>query len=459
MYRESITFMKITFLGATETVTGSKYLLTLEHHKVLVDCGLFQGYKELRLRNWANLPIDPKTIDAVILTHAHIDHSGYIPLLIKNGFSGKVYCTHATKELCEVLLPDSGYLQEEEAAYANKRGSSKHTPALPLYTLLDAEHALKHFHGCDVAKDYRIFDDLTFQFNRAGHILGAATALLKSHDTSILFSGDLGRPHDPIMLPPVIPPSADYLVLESTYGDRSHEPDDPMEILAKIINKTAKRGGTIIIPAFAVGRAQSILYFIYQLKAKKHIANLPIFLDSPMATDATEIFCRHPNEHRLSKAQCHEIYGSVNYIHSVLESQELDGKPMPKIIVSASGMATGGRVLHHIKALASDKRNAIIFTGFQAGGTRGDRLTRGEREIKIFGEMIRVNAEVILLNNLSAHADREEILGWLSQFQKNPRKVFITHGEPEAAATLKTSIKSTLKWHCIVPKYGQEEKL
>lgn len=451
--------MKITFLGATETVTGSKYLVTLEHHKVLVDCGLFQGYKELRLRNWANLPIDPRTIDAVILTHAHIDHSGYIPLLIKNGFTGKIYCTHGTQELCEILLPDSGYLQEEEAAYANKKSSSKHTPALPLYTLLDAKRSLTHLHGCDFAKDYPLFDDLTVQFNRAGHILGAATVLLKSHDKSILFSGDLGRPHDPIMLAPVIPPNADYLVLESTYGNRSHEPEDPMDILAKTINKTAKRGGTVIIPAFAVGRAQSILYFIHQLKAKNHIPNLPVFLDSPMATNATEIFCRHPKEHRLTLAQCDQVYGSVNYIHSVLESYELDKKPMPKIIVSASGMATGGRVLHHIKTFAGDKRNAIVFTGFQAGGTRGDRMIRGEREIKIFGEIIRVNAEVVMINNLSAHADREEILEWLKQFQKPPRKVFITHGEAEAAASLKANIEDVLKWHCIVPKYRQEETL
>lgn len=451
--------MNITFLGATETVTGSKYLITLGDHKILVDCGLFQGYKELRLRNWANLPVDPHSIDAVILTHAHIDHSGYLPLLIKNGFTGKVYCTQATKELCQILLPDSGYLQEEEAAYANKRGYSKHTPALPLYTLLDAERSLEHLNGCDFGKIYPLLDGLTLQFNRAGHILGAATVLLKNNATSILFSGDLGRPHDPIMLPPDIPQQVDYLVLESTYGNRSHEPDDPMDILAKIINKTAKRGGTIIIPAFAVGRVQSILYYVHQLKVNKRIPNLPVFLDSPMATNATEIFCRHPKEHRLTAEQCRQIYGSVNYTHSVVESKELDNKPMPKIIVSSSGMATGGRVLHHLRAFADDRRNAIVFTGFQAGGTRGDRIVRGEREIKMFGEMVRINAEVILLNNTSAHADREEILEWLKQFQQAPHKVFITHGEIEAATALKTTIETTLKWNCAVPKYLQEEKL
>ncbi len=451
--------MKITFLGATETVTGSKYLLTSGQHKILVDCGLFQGYKELRLRNWAKLPVNPQSIDAVILTHAHIDHTGYVPLLVKNGFTGKIYCTHATKELCQVLLPDSGYLQEEEAFYANKRGYSKHKPALPLYTAIDAEQSLQHFVGCDFGKNYQLFKDLIFQFNRASHILGAATVSIKNNNTSILFSGDLGRPHDPILLPPVIPPPADYLVLESTYGNRSHERDNPVDILEQIINKTAKRGGTVIIPAFAVGRAQNILYFLYQLKVNKRIPNLPIFLDSPMATNATEIFCRHASEHRLTAEECHQIYGSVTYIHSIEESQELDSKPMPKIIVSASGMATGGRVLHHIKAFAGDRRNTFIFTGFQAGGTRGDRMIHGEREVKMFGEMIRINAEIVALNNTSAHADREEILEWLQQFKQPPRKVFITHGEVDASIALQAAIKSTLGWSCIIPKYLQQEEL
>lgn len=451
--------MKITFLGAVGTVTGSKYLITLDDKKILIDCGLFQGYKELRLRNWAKLPISPKTINAVLLTHAHIDHSGYIPLLVKNGFDGSIYCTYATKDLCGILLPDCGYLQEEEAAYANKRGYSKHSPALPLYTLLDAVRSMQHFIGCSFSKKYKLFNDLTYQFNRAGHILGASSVLLKNNNTSILFSGDLGRPYDPIMLPPDIPESVDYLVLESTYGNRIHEAEDPLEILAKIINKTAKRGGTIIIPAFAVGRVQSILYFIYQLKIKNKIPNLPVFLDSPMATDATEIFCRYSKEHRLSREQCSAIYGHVKYIHKVNESIELDMNSVPKIIVSSSGMVTGGRVLHHIKAFAHDRRNSIVFTGYQAGGTRGDRIIRGEREVKMLGEMIHINAEVFALNNLSAHADCNEILAWLKKFHTPPRKVFITHGEPSAATALKETIENTLGWHCVIPEYLQEEKL
>lgn len=451
--------MKITFLGATETVTGAKYLVTTKEKNILVDCGLFQGYKELRLRNWVKLPIDAHNIDAVILTHAHIDHSGYIPLLVKQGFKGKIYCTHATAELCEILLPDSGYLQEEEASYANYVGYSKHHPALPLYTREDGVLSLRHFLGCDFGKMYSLDHDLGFQFNRAGHILGASTVYLKNADTSLLFSGDLGRPHDPVMLPPVTPPPADYLVLESTYGNRIHDSTDPVKSLGEIINRTVDRGGTIVIPSFAVGRAQTLLYFIYQLKASKTIPDLPVFLDSPMATDATKIFCRYTSEHHLDLNECAKIYGSVSYIHKMEESEKLDKPLQPKIIVSASGMATGGRVLHHIKAYAGDSRNTILFTGFQAGGTRGDRLIRGEQEVKMLGETVQINAEVAQLNNLSAHADQSEILQWLRKFQKQPRKVFIIHGELDASQELKNKIEKELKWDCTIPKYLHQETL
>lgn len=452
--------MKIKFLGATETVTGSKYLVTLdERRKILLDCGLFQGYKELRLKNWASLPVNPREIDAVILTHAHIDHSGYLPLLVKNGFSGKIYCTQATQELCQILLVDSAYLQEEEARFANEHGYSKHTPALPLYTVKDAERSLKQFYAHDFGKEYRLYDDLIFQFNRAGHILGAATVLLKHQGVSIAFSGDLGRPYDPVMRPPVAIPHADYLVLESTYGDRRHDDKDPVVALGEIINRTAKRGGTVVIPAFAVGRAQNILYFLSQLKANNCIPNLPIFLDSPMAIDATELFCRHIKEHRLTPEQCHQIGKMATYVHTVEESKELDTNLTPKIIVSASGMATGGRVLHHIKTYAPDSRNTMLFTGFQAGGTRGDRLVRGETQIKMLGEYIPVNAEIAMLHNTSAHADYEETLHWLKQFQSPPRKTFITHGEKAAALALKEKIVTELNWNCLIPKYLQEEKL
>lgn len=451
--------MHITFLGATETVTGSKYLLRSGNKTILVDCGLFQGYKELRLRNWAKLPIDISHIDAVVLTHAHIDHSGYIPLLVKHGFKGKIYCTHPTKDLCGILLPDSGHLQEEEAAFANAHGYSKHTPALPLYTKLDAIRSLEQFQGCDFHQSYQINDHFSLQFNRAGHILGAATLHIKDSTTSILFSGDLGRPHDPVMRPPEVPQAADYLVVESTYGNRTHETNDPKTMLGEIINRTIKRGGTIIIPAFAVGRVQTILYFIHQLKVEKTIPDIPVFLDSPMATNATELFCLYSQEHRLTSSDCQKVYSPINYIHTVSESQELDIKPMPKIIVSASGMATGGRVLHHIKAFANDQRNTILFTGFQAGGTRGDRMIKGESEIKLLGKTIHIKAEVKALNNLSAHADKHEIVAWLKNFHKPPKKVFITHGEPNAALALKQHIEKELHWKCVIPTYLQDENL
>jgi metallo-beta-lactamase family protein len=451
--------MKITFLGAAQTVTGSKYLINFSKKNILIDCGLFQGKKDLRLRNWAKFPFDPAAIDAVILTHAHIDHTGYIPLLVKNGFTGPIYCTYPTADLCKILLPDSGYLQEEEAVYANKHQTSKHHPALPLYTMADAVTSLKQLKGCAFGKVYKLCDGFTFEFNRAGHILGAAMVKIKYQDISLLFTGDLGRLHDPVMKSPVTIRSTDYLVLESTYGNRHHEVEDPTQALRGIINRTIKRGGALIIPAFAVGRVQTLLYLIYQLKIKKQITDIPVFVDSPMATNATALFCRYSSEHILSVEKCRQVYGAVHYVHTVEESKQLNEERIPKIIISSSGMATGGRVLHHIRAFADDCRNTLLFTGFQASGTRGDRLVRGEREIRIFGETISVNAEVVQLNNLSAHADQGEILAWLKGFQSPPRKVFITHGELEAALALKESIESIFSWQCIVPSYLQEEIL
>lgn len=451
--------MQLTFMGATGTVTGSKYLVVSDSKKILIDCGLFQGYKELRLRNWSDLPIDPHKIDAVILTHAHIDHSGYIPLLIKNGFSGKIYCSSATRDLCEILLRDSGHLQEEEARFANEQGYSKHHPALPLYTQEDAENSLQYFHIVNFGDEYQLDDDLSFQLARSGHILGSSFLQIKHHNRRLLFSGDLGRPQDPVMNSPAIIKSTDYLVLESTYGNRLHEAANPIVQLGEVINKTAKRGGSVIIPAFAVGRTQSILYFIYQLKKANKIPNIPVFLDSPMAISATKIFCHYTNEHKLSKQQCFDICAGATYINTVEESKAIDNYQYPIIIISASGMATGGRVLHHIKQFAQDYRNTILFTGYQAGGTRGDRMVKGESEIKIHGQMIPIRAEVIELSNTSAHADYREILAWLKKFAKPPIKVFITHGEPEAAQFLKKTIENELAWKCDIPVYLQMVEL
>lgn len=451
--------MDITFLGATQTVTGSKYLIKAEGLNILVDCGLFQGYKELRLRNWNVLPINPADINCILLTHAHIDHTGYIPLLVKNGFVGKIYCTEATRDLCEVLLPDSGYLQEEEARYANRKGFSKHTPALPLYTQQDAENALRYFEVVSFNAPLKIKDNLTACFYYGGHILGASTIRIEHYDVSVLFSGDLGRQQDPIMYPPKPPVNSTYLVIESTYGNRLHDKDDPEVILTKAILRSVNLNGVILIPAFAVGRAQTMLYYLHQLKKQNKIPDIPVYIDSPMAVDATKLFCHHADQHRLSVQETAEVCRTAQYIHSVEESKELATKTGPMIIISASGMATGGRVVHHLQHYVSNPNNTIIFCGFQASGTRGDRLVRGESEIKLFGKMIPVNATIIQLHNLSAHADYAELLTWLSSISTPPRKVFITHGELDAAESLKKKIEEKFKWPCVVPEYLYTQEL
>ncbi|HLQ25063.1 MAG TPA: MBL fold metallo-hydrolase [Acidiferrobacterales bacterium] len=451
--------MEITFLGGVATVTGSKYLLTSGTSKVLVDCGLFQGYKQLRLRNWQPLPVNPKAIDAVILTHAHLDHTGYLPLFVRNGFNGKVYCTSATRELCAILLPDSGRLQEEAAAYANRRGFSKHQPALPLYTEADAVAALGRFVPVDFEQDVRVDENINLRLTPAGHILGAACVHVRNADTSIVFSGDLGRPQDLLMQAPSPITRADYLVVESTYGNRRHDASDPKELLAKIINHTVTRGGVIIVPAFAVGRAQLLLYYVHLLKASHAIPDIPVFLNSPMATDVTRIFHNHPGEHRLTPKQCDEMCAAARIINSVEESKWLNTQRGPMIIISASGMATGGRVLHHIETFAPDPRNTILFAGFQAGGTRGAAMVDGAKAVKIHGQYVSIRAEVARLDNLSAHADYTEILGWLRHFEAAPRRTFVTHGEPASADALRHQIEEQLGWATSVPEYLEKVEL
>lgn len=446
--------MKLTFLGATGTVTGSKYLLNTGSYRVLVDCGLFQGLKQLRLKNWANLPINPKDVDAVVLTHAHIDHTGYLPLLVKNGFCGKVYCTEATRDLCKILLPDSAHLQEEEAEYANRRGFSKHHPALPLYTKADAFKALEMLVPVPFDQDVNINDDLTLRFYPNGHILGSAFVRIHNKKTSVLFSGDIGRSNNILMKPPVQVKQADYLLLESTYGNRLHERDDPMLKLATIINKTVTRKGVVLIPVFAVGRAQELLYYIHLLKASGAIAdNIPVYLNSPMAVDATAIFTKHRGEHRLSKEECAALNRTAHIINSVEESRALNQMKGPMIILSASGMASGGRVVHHLKAFAPKSNNTILFAGFQAAGTRGAALVDGVKEIKIHGEYVPVRAKVEIISNLSAHADYLEIIDWLRGFESAPRKTFIIHGEPLAADAMRLHVEEQLHWRTEVPDY------
>lgn len=447
--------MKLTFLGATGTVTGSKYLLSGGGKRILVDCGLFQGLKQLRLRNWAKLPIDPVSVDVVILTHAHIDHTGYLPLLVRNGFAGKVYCTFATRDLCEILLPDSAHLQEEEARYANKRGFSKHNPALPLYTKEDADRALALLTPVGFEQDIDLGDGWTVRFSPNGHILGSAFVRVHRGHSSILFSGDIGRPHDVLMKAPTQIKQADYLLLESTYGNRLHPTDDPKMKLAAIINQTVQRHGVVLIPVFAVGRAQELLYYLHLLKSTGRIPDVPVFLNSPMAVDATEIFCQHQGEHHLTSAQCGLLCRTAHMVNSVEESKALNERKGPMIILSASGMASGGRVVHHLKAFAPKPQNTILFVGFQAAGTRGAAMLEGAAEIKIHGEYVPVRARVEWISNLSAHADYAEILRWLRGFESAPKKTFIVHGEPMAADMMRRHIEEQLHWSVQMPEYLQ----
>jgi len=451
--------VQLAFWGGAGTVTGSKYMLQNGRDMALIDCGLFQGFKTLRLKNWAPLPIDPRRISAVVLTHAHLDHSGYLPLLMRNGFRGHVYASRPTRELCRILLPDSGFLQEKDAEFANRHGFSKHKPALPLYTVEDARRSLDYFKAVRFDEPHALTRSMSFRMHRAGHILGAASLAVETAGTTIVFSGDLGRYSDPTMVEPVGFERADYLVVESTYGDRRHPDVDPQDAIGRVVETTVARGGTVVMPAFAVGRTQSLLYHLSELKEQGRLASVPIFLDSPMAQEASDIFRDEVGEHRLSEDACRRTCGVAQYVGSVEESKALMTNPMPKVIISASGMATGGRVLHHLKHYAPDPRNTILFAGFQAGGTRGAAMVGGTDSIKIHGAYIPVRAEVKNLDMLSGHADADEILRWLKGFKSPPRMTFITHGEPTAADALRRRIEEELKWPCTVPEHGQQVAL
>jgi metallo-beta-lactamase family protein len=447
--------VQLQFLGATGTVTGSKYLVQHGSAKVLVDCGLFQGYKQLRLRNWAPLPVQASDIAAVVLTHAHIDHSGYLPLLVRQGFRGRIFCSAATRDLCGILLPDSGGLLEEEADYANRHHFSKHTPALPLYTRGDAVRALQQLQAVPWHTEWAPVPGLRAMLFPAGHMLGASFVRLATERTSLLFSGDLGRPGDLVLKAPEPAPAADFLVVESTYGDRLHLVGDPMAQLAEVINRTAARGGTLVVPAFAVGRAQLLLHCIQQLKAQGRIHQLPVFLNSPMAAEALEAYGRHPRELRLDAGQAREMANAAHIVRTPEESRELNARRGPMIIIAGSGMATGGRVVHHLKAFAPDPRNTILLAGFQAGGTRGASLQAGAATVRIHGEDVPVRAEVAQIDALSAHADAGEIETWLRGLEPPPKCTFITHGEPAAADALRQRIERGLHWNVRVPEAGE----
>jgi metallo-beta-lactamase family protein len=459
----------LTFLGATGTVTGSKYLLEAGGERLMIDCGLFQGLKELRLRNWNPLPIPPPSIQWLVLTHAHLDHTGYIPRLVKDGFRGQIYASPATVDLSKLVLPDSGHLQEEDAAYANKKGFSKHDPALPLYTYAEAVKSLESFKAIDESKPLELSSHFTLRCFSAGHILGARMIEVAVRDNGsvkrILFSGDLGRFPQLILREPVVPEDGfDFMLLESTYGDRLHPRDDVGARLASIVEGTAQRGGTVVIPSFAVGRTQELLYLFRELIVLGRMHSLPIHVDSPMAIDVTDLYLRHEEDHDLQtgalEAQGIKPFSppDVHFDRSVEDSKALNDARYPMVIISASGMATGGRVVHHLERCLPDHRNTILFVGFQAAGTRG-RLIQAGQPVKMHGQYVHIQARIETLENLSGHADYGEILGWLHKFQKPPGKTFLVHGEPKAAESLRQKVAQELQWDVSVGSYLQKVQL
>ncbi|MCA9716521.1 MAG: MBL fold metallo-hydrolase [Myxococcales bacterium] len=450
--------MQLKFVGGASTVTGSKHLVTQGETRVLVDCGLFQGVKTLRLRNWRALPFNPASLDAVVLTHAHIDHSGFLPVLVREGFHGPIYTTAASKELCEILLLDSGRLQEEEAEYANRKRFSRHSPALPLYTEADARRVLRRIHPVEYDAP-RSVGALEFTLTPAGHILGAAGVALRGGGTSVHVSGDIGRDNDLLMVPPRPPAGVDWVVMESTYGDRRHPEDDPIEALGAVVRRTFERGGVLLIPAFAVGRTQLLLYCLHEVFARGLAPAVKVYVNSPMATDVTRLYQRYHEYHRLDEEQTRGVCRDVVFVRTVQESKRLNQRRGPAVIVSASGMLTGGRVLHHLRAFAPDRRNTILLTGYQVPGTRGGALVGGARSLKMHGDHVPVRAEVVQLDVFSAHADQEGLLAWLGASAPRPRGVFLVHGEPLAADHLRLQIEERLGIDARVPEHLETVEL
>lgn len=446
--------LNIRFLGGASTVTGSKYGVEHDGKRLLVDCGLFQGYKQLRLRNWNPLPTPAADIDAIILTHAHLDHSGYVPLLVRQGFKGRVHATAGTRALCGILLPDSGHIQEEDAFFANKHGYSKHDPALPLYTKSDALQCMRSFHVEKWGHWFEPIKGWKAQFSAAGHILGASSLLLEVAGRRILFSGDLGRPDDSLMNPPEAPPQADTVLIESTYGDRSHPRENLNAELGAVLKTVAARGGVAVVPVFAVGRAQAVLHSIAQLKAQGDIPHgLPVFLDSPMAIHTTALFGQHMDEHRLSETEVAAMDHVATMVETPEQSKALIKHHGPMVILAASGMATGGRVLHHLANYVGDHRNMVILTGFQSPGTRGATLASGAPTIRMHGKDLPVRAEIVQLSSASAHADANQLLAWLGQMPQPASQVYVVHGENQAADVLRQRIERELHLRAVVPEH------
>lgn len=445
--------MRITFLGAADSVTGSRHLVEMGGARILLDCGLYQGYKTLRERNWQALPVAPASLDAVVLSHAHLDHSGWLPALVRDGFKGPVWCSQATRDLAEVLLLDSARLQEEDARRANRHGFSRHQPALPLYTVNDAKRALSRLQAPLQNKAVRIAD-VQASLTPVGHLLGACAVTLRARGETLVYSGDLGRNNDMLMPPPERIAQADVLLVESTYGDRLHPAEDTQRLLGDIVRATIRRGGTVLLPSFAVGRAQALLLCLQRLKSAGDIPeNLPVFLDSPMATQATTLYQRHRKLLRISRREAGGLCDGVTIVSTPQQSQRLARSRFPSVIISASGMATGGRVLNHLKAMAPDPRHHIVFPGFQVSGTRGAKMIEGATEVKIFGEYVPVKAQISHLEGFSGHADANELMGWMRGFGHAPRQTFVVHGEPKASDALRLRIADELGWPVRAPEH------
>lgn len=459
----------LTFWGAVDTVTGSRFLLEIDGKKNLIDCGLFQGPKKNRLRNWEPFPVDPKEVERVLLTHAHIDHSGYLPRFCRDNFKGKIHSTHATRDLCDIMLRDSAHIQEEDARWANKKGFSKHKPALPLYTLENAEHALSHFAPYHYGEDFYLSDSIRVKFKDAGHILGSAFIDIKrvngKSSRKILFSGDFGRPDRPVLREPDQVYNVDYLIIESTYGDRLHEDVDPYEQLTQVINETVKRRGVIVIPAFSVGRTQTLLFALRELEEEGKIPTLPIYMDSPMAIATTKVFEEQVTGLNLSARKLILEGKSIfkpKYLHvceSVNDSKAINQVSEKAIIISASGMATAGRILHHLTARLPERQNTILLIGYQAQGTRGRALLEGNPTVKIHGKEVSVRAKVENISGFSGHGDYGVILAWLMAFNKPPETTFIVHGEEIASQALANRIKGKFGWNVVIPKFSEKFKL
>lgn len=460
---------KITFLGAAQTVTGSKHLVESNGTRVMVDAGLFQGLKELRLRNWQDLPVPAASLDAIVLTHAHLDHCGYLPRLVAQGFRGRVFCTAGTQDLCRIVLPDSGRLHEEDAAYANRHGFSKHAPALPLYTEVDAFRAVSLLQPCGYDRTMPVAKGIEVEFVNAGHLLGSSYVRMHVDGGTILFGGDLGRFGRPVLPDPTMVAATDVLLVESTYGDRVHERDDDGARLEAIVKATVQRGGKLIIPAFAIGRVEELIYWIKHLESAKRIPVLPVFLDSPMAAAALARYSARVQEldpemdaaprSGRERDVCIFCTQRFHIVTSQEESKHLTAMSGPAIVISSSGMAEGGRVVHHLKAALPDGRNTVLFVGYQAAGSRGRRLVDGEKSVKMHGEWVPVAAAIERLDSMSAHADANEIMRWLHGFTRPPAYTFIVHGEPSAQAALASRITAELGWRSTAPAYRESQTL